>query len=531
MSSTSYVPAPSAASWNRSVRNAHAYCKRIGRCTGRARAPHHTIFDVGVEYNKVVTHLFLVKNSRCSSWSRLTQNASLLRPLAKIREFEWFLYLLGWASLTVTCLRCPVWLVPANSGLCLLACAFLAAARASSFPFSGSPLAVSASCLLGCGWLCAFLIVAITALSLNPPWQAAKIKNAYFWLGRRRPKTRNLPATEGSGCQAQKWKKLLFLDPTFPRFRNELNSIPFGFWTWNAFKTHFFSILARCPPLVPACLRLSGRYLSASSFFFWLVSRRLGFVPAGLRVSGCRLPALSCPARFRPSVVPTCLAGRLWLYLACVVLSGSFLAVSGLYLLGRVSLAVACLLCPVWLVSVAVCASYLLGWASLAVTCLRCPVWLVSCRLLFVPAWWGVSGCCLPVLPCPARFRRSAVPTCLAGRLWLFLSRRLWFVPACLRVSGHRARLLFSFFWLASRRFSVVPAWLRLALHISDRCNHCAVSEPALTGSQNKKRVFLTRPAAPENAKPACYWRFRVSSAKMKKLLFLDPLNFQTTPF
>jgi hypothetical protein len=50
-----------------------------------------------------------------------------------------------------------------------------------------------------------------------------------------------------------------------------------------------------------------------------------------------------------------------------------------------------------------------------------------------------------------------------------------------------------------------VPAWLRLALHISDRCNHRAVSEPALTGSQNKKRVFLTRPAAPENAKPACY--------------------------
>ena len=253
-------------------------------------------------------------------------------------------------------------------------------------------------------------------------------------------------------------------------------------------------------------MRLSGRYLSASSFFFWLVSRRLGFVPAGLRVSGCQLPALSCPARFRPSVVPTCLAGRLWLLVACVVLPGSFLAVFGLYLLGRVSLAVACLLCPVWLVSVAVCASYLLGWASLAVTCLRCPLWLVSCRLLFVPAWWGVSGCCLPVLPCPARFRPSAVPTCLAGRFWLFLSRRLWFVPACLRVSGRRARLpSFPFFWLASRRFSVVPAWLRLALRISDRCNHRAVSEPALTGSQNKKRVFLTRPAAPENAKPACY--------------------------
>ena len=105
---------------------------------------------------------------------------------------------------------------------------------------------------------------------------------------------------------------------------------------------------------------------------------------------------------------------------------------------------------------------HLLGWASLAVTCLRCPVWLVS--------------------------------------------RRLWFVPACLRVSGRRARLpSFPFFWLASRRFSVVPAWLRLALRISDRCNHRAVSEPALTGSQNKKHVFLTRPAAPKNAKPACY--------------------------
>jgi hypothetical protein len=40
----------------------------------------------------------------------------------------------------------------------------------------------------------------------------------------------------------------------------------------------------------------------------------------------------------------------------------------------------------------AVCGSYLLGWASLAVTCLRCPVWLVSRRLWFVPAWLRVSG-------------------------------------------------------------------------------------------------------------------------------------------
>ena len=44
--------------------------------------------------------------------------------------------------------------------------------------------------------------------------------------------------------------------------------------------------------------------------------------------------------------VSTCLAGRLWLLLACVVLSGSFPAVSGLYLLGCAFLAVARLLCP-----------------------------------------------------------------------------------------------------------------------------------------------------------------------------------------
>ena len=237
-------------------------------------------------------------------------------------------------------------------------------------------------------------------------------------------------------------------------------------------------------------------------------------------------------ACFPPSGLRACWLARFWLSVACVVLSGSLSAV---------------------------CGSYLLGWASLAVGCLRCPAWLVSCRLWFVPAgsgvsgcclpalsclarfrgrlrflpaWLGVSGCylpalsslarflpslvctclvgcsgcCLPVLPCPARFRRSAVPTCLAGRLWL-VSRRLWFVPACLRVSGRRARLLFSFFWLASHRFSVVPAWSLLPLRPahSDRSNHRAVSEPAVTGSQNKKRVFLNRPAAPENAKPACY--------------------------
>ena len=121
-----------------------------------------TLFDVSVESKKVVAHLFLVKNSRAPLRSRLTQNGSLLDPLAK-----WFLYL-GWASLTVTCLRCPVWLVSRRLWF-VPACAFLAVARASFFLFSGSPLAVSASCLLGCGWLCAFLIVAITARPYRQP--------------------------------------------------------------------------------------------------------------------------------------------------------------------------------------------------------------------------------------------------------------------------------------------------------------------------------------------------------------------------
>ena len=70
-----------------------------------------TLFDVSVESKKVVAHLFLVKNSRAPLRSRLTQHGSLLDPLAKIREFEWGSQLLGWASLAVTCLRCPVWLV------------------------------------------------------------------------------------------------------------------------------------------------------------------------------------------------------------------------------------------------------------------------------------------------------------------------------------------------------------------------------------------------------------------------------------
>ena len=78
-------------------------------------------------------------------------------------------------------------------------------------------------------------------------------------------------------------------------------------------------------------------------------------------------------ACFPPSGLRACWLARFWLSLACAVLSGSFLAVCGSYLLGWASLAVtclrclavACLLCPVWLVSVAVCGSYLLGWASL----------------------------------------------------------------------------------------------------------------------------------------------------------------------
>ena len=100
-------------------------------------------------------------------------------------------------------------------------------------------------------------------------------------------------------------------------------------------------------------------------------------------------------ACFLPSGLRACWLARFWLSLACVVLSGSLSAV---------------------------CGSYLLGCAFLAVGCLRCPVWLVSCRLWFVPAGSGVSGCCLPALSCLARFRPSAVPTCLAGRLWLLLA-------------------------------------------------------------------------------------------------------------
>ena len=177
---------------------------------------------------------------------------------------------------------------------------------------------------------------------------------------------------------------------------------------------------------------------------------------------------LLCLACFPPSGLRACWLARFWLLVACVVLSGSFLAVSGLYLLGRVSLAVACLLCPVWLVSVAVCASYLLGWASLAVTCLRCPLWLVSCRLLFVPAWWGVSGCCLPVLPCPARFRPSAVPTCLAGRFWLLICLAL----SCL--SPFPPSLVYTYlvayFWPSAVRW----------LHFLGFCGFCdAASLPA----------------------------------------------------
>ena len=192
-------------------------------------------------------------------------------------------------------------------------------------------------------------------------------------------------------------------------------------------------------------MRLSGRYLSASSFFSWLVSCRLGFVPAGLRVSGCRLPALSCPARFRPSVVPTCLA--------C---------------------------------------------AFLAVGCLRCPVWLVSCRLWFVPAGSGVSGCCLPALSCLARFRGrlrflpawlgvcgcylpalsslarflpSLVCTCLVGCFWL--------LPTCSALSGSFPAVCGSY----------LLGWAFLAVNLP--CVVLSGSFPAVSGLHLLGCVFL----------------------------------------
>ena len=311
------------------------------------------------------------------------------------------LYLLGGVSLAVACLFCPVRLVsgglrflpawldvsgcffPAVSGLYLLGCAFLAVARAFSFPFSGSPLAVSASCLLGCCWLCAFLTVVITALSLNPQLQAAKIKNAYFRIGRRRPKTRNLPATEGSRCQAQKWKKCSFWIRLFLAFGTSWTRSLLGSGRETPSKRQFFPAVLRwcllaCAFLVVTFLLLPSVFglfpavwascLLACAFLAVACLRcpvrlafgRLWFLPAWLGVSGCTLPALFSLARFLPSLVCTCLVGCLWLLPACSVLSGSFPAV---------------------------CGSYLLGWASLALPCLRCPVWLVSCRLWFVPAW------------------------------------------------------------------------------------------------------------------------------------------------
>ena len=141
------------------------------------------------------------------------------------------------------------------------------------------------------------------------------------------------------------------------------------------------SCLLACAFLAVACLRCPVR----------LAFGRLWFLPAWLGVSGCTLPALSCLARFLPSLVCTCWVGCLWLLPACFVLSGSFPAV---------------------------CGSYLLGWASLAVPCLRCPVWIVSCRLLFVPAWWGVLA--VAYLFCPVRL----------------VSGGLRFLPAWLDVSG-----------------------------------------------------------------------------------------------
>ena len=114
-----------------------------------------------------------------------------------------------------------------------------------------------------------------------------------------------------------------------------------------------------------ACVVLSGS-----------LSAVCGSYLLGLRVSGCWLPALSCLARFLPSLVCTCWVGCLWLLPACFVLSGSF------------------------------------PWPSALPTCLA----------------GGVSGCYLPALSSLARFLPSLVCTCLVGCFWL--------LPTCSALSG-----------------------------------------------------------------------------------------------
>ena len=159
---------------------------------------------------------------------------------------------------------------------------------------------------------------------------------------------------------------------------------------------------------------------------------------------------LLCLACFPPSGLRACWLARFWLSLACAVLSGSLNAASWLCYSGR---------------------TYLLGWASLAVPCLRCPVWLVSCRLWFVPAGSGVSGCCLPALSCLARFRG-----------------RLRFLPAWLGVSGCYLPALSS---LARFLPSLVCTCLVGCFWLLPTCSALSGSFPAVCGSYLLGWAFL----------------------------------------
>ena len=110
MSGTSYVPSPSAASWNRSIRSTHAYCERIGRCTGHARARYHTVWcECRIRQSR--GSLFFGEGFSVLlfdlDWRRMVVFWTLWQRSASLSGS----YLLGWASLAVTCLRCPVWLV------------------------------------------------------------------------------------------------------------------------------------------------------------------------------------------------------------------------------------------------------------------------------------------------------------------------------------------------------------------------------------------------------------------------------------
>jgi len=126
-------------------------------------------------------------------------------------------------------------------------------------------------------------------------------------------------------------KKIALFGSDFPSLSERAELDPFWFWTCNAFETHSFSILSRCPPLcLLACAFLVVTFLLLPSFFglfpaVWascllacaflavaclrcpvrLAFGRLWFLPAWLGVSGCTLPAFSCLARFLPSAVPT----------------------------------------------------------------------------------------------------------------------------------------------------------------------------------------------------------------------------------